>query len=111
MGRFSRAPRLGTGDAMNIATVLSHATFLSFCALIWTAFSRTEPLLRQTTKENIANSIRTAQLTDLGSELPRIFVSLFDAAFTDRLLSWRGFFRSSVASLCVVSGLLLFWYA
>jgi hypothetical protein len=60
-------------------------------------------------KQELTNAIITSSLFTIGSSLPRLFTSIFDAVFTENLWSLRGFFRSTLASIVTVIILIIFW--
>jgi hypothetical protein len=65
------------------------------------------PLFRR----NLATAIRSASIFGLAARLPDFFIGVFDAIFTEKLWSLRGFFRSCLASVVIVALLLTLWYS
>ena len=78
-------------------------------ATIWKCFNVVESLSKQPFKQQIANSIATSSLFTVGTRLPEFCIIAFEAIFTDKLWSIRGFIRSCIASIVVVAILFAVW--
>ena len=76
-------------------------SWLSITAGIYGLFDKAGKVLKKEARDYIAIWLMGA---DLPADLkwPSMFASLFDRVFTERHLSWRCFFRSSVASFAAV---------
>src|SRR6266542_5652251 len=86
--------------------------FLGWTALlagVWFLFDKSESVASQDTKLRITRWLKGLDLEVTTSSWPATFISLFDGVFGKRHLSWRCFFRSCVASSCVVAIVLLVW--
>ena len=66
---------------------------------------------KQNFKRDLADALRTSAIFTFGTILPSLRISLFDAIFTEHLWSWRGFFRSCLASVVTVTISIMFWYS
>jgi hypothetical protein len=81
---------------------------------IWTLFDRVED--KRVAKPIFDRKISAlleapASLLSILSVLPTYFLFIFDAVFTDRLYSFKGFFRSAQISVVVVALLSVLWYS
>jgi len=88
--------------------------FLGWTALlagVWFLFEKSESVASRETKLRIARWLKRLDLDGATSRWPTTFISLFDSVFGRRHLSWLCFFRSCVASSCVVAMVLLVWAA
>ncbi len=92
-------------------SALSLVSYIAFCSLLWTAFSRAERLLRQRTKTQLASAIRTSRIFAVIESLPTILLPVFDSVFTPTLWSFRGFRRSALLSVVSVLLLSVWWYS
>jgi uncharacterized protein len=88
--------------------------FLGWTALlagVWFLFEKSESVASQDTKLRIARWLKRLDVDVTTSRWPSTFISLFDSVFGKRHLSWLCFFRSCMASSCVVAMVLLVWAA
>jgi hypothetical protein len=79
--------------------------------VLWRVFKIFDGIAKQPLKRQIATAIRTSSLFTVGTMLPGFLVSAFDAIFTDNLWSIRGFGRSCLASVVIVTILVVFWHS
>jgi hypothetical protein len=83
----------------------------AICVVIWTCFKVVEKDNLYKFKRELATAIRTSTIFTIGTKLPGFWIYVFDAVFTDKLLSIRGFIRSCMASITIVAILFVFWYS
>ena len=69
---------------------------------IWFLFEKAETALSIETREKVAGWVRERELQSGIGSISGNFTVLFDRVFGERHLSWRCFFRSSLASLVFV---------
>jgi hypothetical protein len=79
-------------------------------ATLWKCFKEVELISKPHFKRQIARAITTSSIFTAGKILPTLFISAFDALFTENLWSRRGFLRSCIASLVIVTILFFAWY-
>jgi hypothetical protein len=77
---------------------------------LWKYFKELEVISKPHFKRRVAHAIQTSSLFTVGKILPTLCISAFEALFTDNVWSKRGFGRSCIASLVIVTILLLVWY-
>jgi len=92
---------------------LPFASCFTFCGGVWALFKILD-------HEKIAKPRFTKQIADLiespssvfsvFTAIPSLFLSTFDAVFTDRLYSFKGFVRSAKISTIVLVFLVILWY-
>jgi hypothetical protein len=82
----------------------------SSAVIIWKCFNVVGHLAKEQYKRELARAILTSTLFTIGSRLPSDCTLAFEAVFTDNLLSVRGFIRSCIASLAIVTALFIVWY-
>ncbi len=76
--------------------------YIGICGFVWAGFVRLEPLLKEDTRDKIANWVRGSKHGDADNRWPATFAVVFDRVFTEKHLSWGCFWRSCVASLLAV---------
>jgi hypothetical protein len=82
------------------------------CGFVWWLFEQLEEKepLRPYLRSNVAELIEgPASILSVLSKLPPFFIFAFDAIFTDKLFSLRGFLRSAFVSSCVMILLGIVW--
>jgi hypothetical protein len=80
-------------------------------ATIWKCFKEVEAIAKAQFRQQITRAIQTSSIFTVGTMFPTLCISAFDALFTERLWSWRGFVRSCVASFVMVIILMVVWYS
>jgi hypothetical protein len=93
--------------------LLSYLPFLACgisVATLWKCFTEVERISKAPFRRQIAQAIMASSIFTFGKILPTLFISAFDTIFTDALWSRRGFVRSCIASLVIVTILALVWY-
>jgi hypothetical protein len=70
--------------------------------LVWKFFERVENILSDDTKREIAHWLLGIQTAKMLTSWPDTLASVFDRVFGTKHLSWRCFWRSSVASVASV---------
>lgn len=78
-------------------------------AVVWKSLTILESISKPSFKNQVATAIVSSSLFALGTRLPRFCVNAFEAIFTDRIWSIRGFIRSCIGSIIVVSILFAVW--
>ncbi len=76
--------------------------YIFICGFVWAVFVRLEPLLKDDTRNKIANWVRGSKHGDADNRWPATFGVVFDRVFTEKHLSWGCFWRSGVASVLAV---------
>jgi hypothetical protein len=84
---------------------------IGFAGALRICFKTLEQLSKQTFKRQLARAIETSSIFTVGTMLPGFCITAFDAIFTDNLWSIRGFIRSCIASVVIVTILLVVWYS
>jgi len=79
-------------------------------ATLWKCFKELDVISKAEFKRQIARAIQTSSIFTSGRFLPPLCVSAFDSLFTSNVLSRRGFVRSCIASVVIVTIFLLIWY-
>lgn len=82
-----------------------------FAVVVWKCVKVVEGVSKQAFKRQLANAIVTSSVFTVGKLAPRLLLSAFDAIFTGKLWSLRGFVRSSVASVILITILFGLWYS
>jgi hypothetical protein len=77
---------------------------------IWLLFEKAEETLRPETRTAISNWLKNSNLGGELANWPTAFVSVFDSIFGKKHLSWRCFFRSSIASFAAVTIVFMFFF-
>ena len=77
----------------------------------WALFDRAETVASAHTRVAISTWLRNIDIAEALGNWPAQFAHVFDAVFGERHLSWRCFYRSSIASLCSVAIVALIWAA
>src|SRR5579871_364017 len=91
---------------------LSSIACLATCGFVWKLFDALEQteVLKPHVAKRVADLIEEpASILSILTKIPPFFLSAFDAVFTDKLFSLRGFFRSAIISAFVVSILSALW--
>lgn len=83
--------------------------YIGACVVVWAVFVKFDGLLQDDTKLAIAVWLVGDPKTET-PPWPDTFIRLFDRAFGEKHLSWKCFWRSSIASFLAVCGLLAFGY-
>ena len=69
--------------------------------IVWKSFERTEAVLTDDTKLGIAVWLLGLKVAEKVEPWPGTFATMFDRVFGKRFRSWRCFFSSSIASVCL----------
>jgi len=92
---------------VNFSTITCAGTL----SVIWWAFGRLDKLSRNEFKRLIAHAITNSSIFTVGAMLPGFVIFAFQAIFTAKVFSLRGFLRSCFASVVVVALLMSLWYS
>ncbi len=84
--------------------------YIGACVVVWAVFVKFDGLLQDDTKLAIAVWLVGDPKTE-APPWPDTFIRLFDRAFGEKHLSWKCFWRSSIASFLAMCGLLALGYA
>ena len=87
---------------MSQTTALTFGAWIALLSGIWFLFDKSETVASDETKRLVTQWLRKIDLASAGSGWPATFVRIFDHVFGQRHLSWRCFWRSSLASLAAV---------
>jgi hypothetical protein len=75
--------------------------------MVWVIFDRMETLASKESRKSLSKLLSKANTLDIVRAWPQSVIEVFDATFGERHLSWRCFLRSSIASVLLVSLLLI----
>lgn len=78
---------------------------------VWALFDRADKALKGEAKKSISRWLTETNPTAENSKWPGQFISIFDSVFGEKHLSWRCFFRSSIASYIAIIILSLVYVA
>ena len=79
--------------------------------VLYGLFAKLEDIASPDAKRDIAAWLKRAEVPGSLVNWPSQFAALFDRVFGERHLSWRCFFRSSIASLAAVAVMTVIWAA
>ena len=74
-------------------------------------FERADKVSKKEVRDSASEYLRNLEIGKSVSEWPIQYANLFDAVFGERHFRWKCFWRSSVASLILVTLLILLWLA
>ncbi len=94
----------------HVSIVEAWGIYIGACVVVWAVFVKFDGLLQDGTKLAIAVWLVGDPKTE-ARPWPDTFIRLFDRAFGEKHLSWKCFWRSSIASFLAVCGLLALGYA
>jgi hypothetical protein len=93
----------------SVSSIAGFATYLGVTGFTYKLFEKTDDIVSKEAKKKTAEWLRGEKSEGLPTRVSRIFSNAFDAVFGTRLLSFRAFFRSCLASLACMLLAFFLW--